>query len=159
MKVFLLRHGTAEDGADDFARRLVEKGRAQARQVAELLARMGARPDRILTSPLVRARETAEELVRRLGGRPAEIVVEDRLAPGHPLAAMAAALVEVEARAVLAVGHEPSLSRLAGYLTGAEGLRLDLRKGGLVELELPPGSSAPRGVLLGLIRPGHLRSS
>lgn len=157
MKVFLLRHGTAEEGADDFARRLVEKGRAQARQVAELLARMEERPDRILSSPLLRARETAEELLRRLGARPAEIVVEERLAPGRPLEAMAAALVEAEARTVLAVGHEPSLSRLAGHLTGAAGLRLDLRKGGLVELEILPSSA--RGVLLGLIRPGHLRSS
>jgi len=164
MKIYLLRHGTAEEGADDFARRLVAKGREQIRRVAQQLDRIGDRPDRILSSPLLRARDTAEELVERLGGDPSTIVVEERLAPGTPLVEMAAALVEVERPILLAVGHEPSLSQLAARLAGADGLRPDLRKGGLVELALlsPAGRSArsaPRAALLGLLRPGHLRSS
>ncbi len=158
MKILLLRHGTAEDGADDFARRLVAKGREQIRLVAGELARMGELPDRILASPLRRARDTAEELARQLRLDPEAIVVEERLAPGTPLARMAAALVAAEAEVVLAVGHEPSLSQLAAHLVGADGLRLDLRKGGLVELELlEPRGAPPRAVLLGLLRPGHLR--
>jgi phosphohistidine phosphatase SixA len=125
----------------------------------------------VLSSPLVRARQTAEVLLEALAlEQPPPLVVEPLLAPGVAVAqmAMAVAAPRVESAGpgrgerqprvepILAVGHEPSLSRLAGHLCGAPELRLELKKGGLVEIELAE-RDPPRGALLGLLRPGHLR--
>lgn len=137
--IWLLRHGDAEEGSgDDAARRLTAKGERQARNAGLALAALGVRIDVCLTSPRVRAAETA-----RLVAGPLGIVVETApgLAGGH-----FDALALVAGRGdVLLVGHEPDFSNTVAELTGAS---VQMKKGGLAAIE---GRR-----LVALLRPAHL---
>jgi phosphohistidine phosphatase len=161
MRIYLLRHGTAEDrldgGVDHPDRRLVNRGKKQAALVASLFETMDVRFDRAVSSPYARARETAEAVLRFLPSPP-QLELNENLQPdGRPQNAIEAIIGDGTVGAVLAVGHEPQLSMIAGLLTGSSSMRLDLRKGGLVELELL-SMEPPRAELLGLLRPRHLRA-
>jgi phosphohistidine phosphatase SixA len=118
----LLRHGDAApaNGGSDAARRLTERGRADVVLVAGQLA-SGPGPVRIFSSPLVRARETADLVANRL---PAPLAVErlDALSPDNEPEAVIDALLEqgIETGHVLMVGHQPLLGRLVEHLTGTE---------------------------------------
>jgi phosphohistidine phosphatase len=123
--IWFLRHGDAEDSSPDFERRLTEKGRRQAEDAGAALAALGVEPDVCLTSPRVRARETAELACQWLD---VEIALEEQLAGGpfDPLE-LSAGLGDV-----LLVGHEPDFSDEIERLTGA---RVDMKKGGLAAVE------------------------
>jgi phosphohistidine phosphatase len=123
--IWFLRHGDAEDGSDDFDRKLTEKGRRQSVDAGAALDALGIELDVCLTSPRVRARETAEHACEYLD---VEIVIEERLQGGRfdPLE-LAAGLDDV-----LLVGHEPDFSDAIAELTGA---RVDMKKGGLACVE------------------------
>ena len=138
--IYLLRHGDAEDGdGDDAARRLTAKGERQAEAAGRALAATG-RPDSdaCLTSPKLRAAETARLACAPLGLEP-EIAEELRGGPfdGPGLAAGRGD--------VLLVGHEPDFSGEVARLTGAS---VKLKKGGLAIVD---GST-----LLALLRPRDL---
>jgi len=158
VKLYLLRHGSAEARTGkrgDARRRLLRKGRDQCALAAGVLRRIGPVPDRVVSSPYVRAVQTAEEVSRRLGVK-GRVEQDPRLEPGASVSAIADAALEQKVRRVLLVGHEPGLSELAAFLCGGPNLRMGLRKGGVVEMEIT-SVSPPRGVLLGLVRPRHLR--
>lgn len=137
--ICLLRHGDAEDGdGDDAARRLTEKGQRQARAAGRALAKLGVEIDACLTSPKLRAAETAQAACEPLGLDP-EVSPELR-GGGFDALALAAGRGEV-----LMVGHEPDLSTEVARLSGG---RVKLNKGGLAILD---GST-----LVALLRPGEL---
>jgi len=148
MDLGLLRHAHAGDperwDRPDELRPLSEKGRQQAERLGRLLAAAGFVPDAVLTSPRVRARETAEIVADRLG---VAIHADARLGAYLDLATVDAILDEAgtPARAVL-VGHDPDFSDLLASLTGSPGLRM--RKGAFalldVERPLEPGSAELR---------------
>jgi phosphohistidine phosphatase len=123
--IWFLRHGDAEDGSDDFARKLTDKGRRQSADAGRALRALGVELDLCLTSPRVRARATAELACEHLD---VEITLEDRLQGGEfdPLD-LAAGLDNV-----LLVGHEPDFSDAVAQLTGG---RVDMKKGGLAGVE------------------------
>jgi phosphohistidine phosphatase len=123
--IWFLRHGDAEDGSDDFARKLTGKGRRQSADAGRALRALGVELELCLTSPRVRARETAELACERLD---VEVVVEERLQGGRfdPLE-LAAGLENV-----LLVGHEPDFSDAVAELTGG---RVDMKKGGLAGVD------------------------
>jgi phosphohistidine phosphatase len=137
--IWFLRHGDAEDGSPDFERKLSEKGRGQARDAGSALAALGVELEVCLTSPRVRARETAELAAAALR---VEVVSEDRLAGG----AFHAGELTAGLDSVLLVGHEPDFSDVIAELTGA---RVDMKKGGLAAVE--------DGVLRVLLRPKETR--
>jgi phosphohistidine phosphatase len=114
MQVHLVRHADSEPGEPDELRRLTAEGRRASRELGERLAREGVRPDAILTSPLLRARETGEELATALG-TPAE--PHDRLAPGATADDLRAA-VAGRGETVVVVGHQPDCGRIAAALGG-----------------------------------------
>ena len=116
MRVYLVRHGQAEPGDPDDLRRLTPHGREQARRLGILLDAEGALPDAIVSSPLLRARETADEMARALGVR-AE--VDERLAPGASADDVRAA-ISGRGRTVVLVGHEPDCGRAAAELGGGD---------------------------------------
>ena len=125
MDLILWRHAEAEEHADDLRRRLTSKGRKQAARAAEwLLQRLPARFT-LLSSPAVRANQTAQAL-----GTP--IKVEQVLAPGaSPKAIIAAAGWPDYKGAVVIVGHQPDLGRaLAQLMSGAKG-PWSIKKGAL----------------------------
>jgi phosphohistidine phosphatase len=137
--IYLLRHGDSEDGnGDDAARRLTEKGERQAKAAGRALARLGTEVDACLTSPKVRAAETARMAGEALGLEP-EIAIELR---GGPFDSLSLAAGRGD---VLLVGHEPDFSNEVACLTGA---RVKLRKGGLAIVD--------NGTLMALLRPKDL---
>lgn len=133
MDLYLLRHGIAEDtAASDAARRLTNEGRDKCRQAAAGLARLGLQPTHVWTSPLVRARETAELV---LPDHPAE--KRDVLA-NHPPAELLSELQTLpESAVVVCVGHEPQLSTMVEFLLRAEGL-VEMKKAGLAKVRFSP---------------------
>lgn len=155
MILYFLRHGKAGHGdpsdPDDDARELTEAGRDELRAAARVWGRLNLRPDVVLSSPLPRALQTAEALVRGLGLADAPVVV-DGLRPGASWGDMARALAEHrDARRVLFAGHEPDLSSAIELLTGARAIRM--RKGGLACVEFPGIPEPGAGELAWLIDP------
>ena len=114
MQLLLVRHAEAASGSPDELRPLTSAGRAQARSLGERLRSEGIAPTVILTSPLLRARETGDLLARELG---AETAVDERLAPGATPERVAEAAAE-RGGTVIAIGHQPDCSRIASALTG-----------------------------------------
>lgn len=138
--IYLLRHGEAEpgDGGDDAARPLTEKGKRQAQDAGRALALLGAAIDACLTSPKLRAIETARLACEPLGIEP-EVEPALESGPFDPLG-IAAGRGET-----MLVGHEPAFSTAVAGLTGG---RVKLRKGGLAVVD---GST-----LVALLRPAEL---
>jgi phosphohistidine phosphatase len=116
MLVFLVRHAHADTGEPDELRTLSERGRAEAAALADRLATHETPPQLVLTSPLVRARETADAIAGRTG---AEVRADERLAPGATAAALREAVAD-EAGPVAVVGHQPDCSEIAQELTGRD---------------------------------------
>ena len=156
MDVYILRHGIAEDlssGGSDAERALTPKGRQKLRQVLRLARAAAIRPSVILTSPLVRAVQTAEVAAAIFAYR-REVVRTNALLP---TASPQAIWQELRSRknepALLLVGHEPLLSQVVGYLLGTPGLRVALKKAGLVRIHIESFSAAPSGTLQWLLSP------
>ncbi len=150
--VHLLRHAHAGnperwDGPDD-VRPLSPKGRRQAERLGALLAAAGVGPDRIFTSPKVRAAQTATIVGAALGIAP---VVDDRLAQGCDLADLDAMIEGSGAREPMVVGHDPDLSLLLSVLLGARGQVM--RKGALATIDIRRPLRPGAGVLRWLVPP------
>jgi phosphohistidine phosphatase len=114
VRIYLVRHAEAAPGEPDHERRLTPEGREQALRVAERLAEAEPRPDAVLHSPLVRARETAELIAAPLG---IESDPDPRLAPGATADDVRGAIAG-RGEAVVVVGHQPDCGRVAAELTG-----------------------------------------
>lgn len=152
MKLYILRHAdageaSAEGYTTDAARVLTPKGIKRTRQLANALRQMEITFDVILSSPLIRAQQTAEIVARSLR-KEKHMRHAGQLAPDGSLSDVLALIESVRAKAgsILLVGHEPSLSHLISLLcTGGPNLGLTLKKGGLCRLELneaKPGSAS-----------------
>ena len=114
MRLYLVRHAEAAAGTPDELRPLTPDGREQARALGADLRQAGVSPDAIVTSPLLRARETALLVGQELG---IEMTVDARLSPGATADALSDA-VAGRGQTVIAVGHQPDCSRIAAALTG-----------------------------------------
>ena len=137
--LWLLRHGDAADGSPDAERPLTEKGETQSRNAGQALAALGVKMDACLTSPKVRAADTARLACEPLGIEPQ---LEPKLAGGpFDAEALAAGLGEN----VLLVGHDPDFSMAVHDMTGAQAR---IKKGGLAGVE--------KGEIKVLLRPGDL---
>jgi len=151
MQLLLLRHADAEpSAATDDVRALSDKGRQQAKRVARFCKERGLQPDLILTSPFLRAEETARIVGDELKS---ERVLSAFLAAGMiPSAALEELRACQRLDCVMLVGHEPDLSALAGTLLGAGNHgALRLRKATLVGLQLE--SLTPGGAQLEFLIP------
>jgi len=138
--LWLLRHGDAAEGSPDAERPLTEKGEKQARAAGRALHALGVKIDACLTSPRVRAMETARMACEPLGVEPQ---LEPKLSGGpFDAEALAAGLGDE----VLLVGHDPDFSMAVHDLTGAQ---VRMKKGGLAGLQ--------KGELSVLMRPAELK--
>lgn len=154
IQLYLLRHADAGDPmawpGDDADRPLSAKGRRQARRLGSLLADIGWKPDLILTSPKVRAAQTA-----RIVGKAIDVAAteESRLASAFEVADVGRMLAShPDAKRVVLVGHDPDFSAVASTLTGAA---IELRKGAIARIDLQDASpAAGQGALRWLIPPG-----
>jgi phosphohistidine phosphatase len=160
LEVYLIRHGLAaergEDYPDDSKRPLTSDGIAALRKEARALAALGMGFDHIITSPLVRTRQTAEVFAEHLETRPT-VSNSDALAP----AGSAAGVVQELARhakkgRVALVGHEPNLGELAARLIGSR-TPIPFKKGAICRIDfeaLPPKGT---GQLRWFVTPRMLR--
>ena len=139
--IWLLRHGEAEDiAADDASRRLTEKGERQSRTAGLALAKLGVELDACLTSPKVRALDTARLACEALGESRSRRRSRSVAATSIPKS------VAAGRGNVLLVGHEPDFSRAIQRATGA---RVEMKKGGLAAID--------DGLLVSLMRPRQVR--
>lgn len=141
MELLILRHGKAEDEhpKGDFDRALVDKGYRQSRAVAALLKRAGILPDVVLTSPRVRARQTAETFCEA-AGLPGPVLQGWIDCGMDPEGAIRELVAFCDFERVMIVGHEPDLSGLIEWLLGCSGSGVEMKKGGLACLEVHPPS-------------------
>lgn len=155
MRLYTLRHGLAGDRTkwqgDDAERPLTAQGKKKMAREAKRFCVLGIAPDAILTSPFVRAYQTAEIIGDELDIRVEE---DHRLAPGFSIDCLADILRErAGANGLLLVGHEPDLSQVVGNLIG--GGRVVMKKGGVACIDLPNPASL-QGELLWLLSPKTL---
>ena len=164
MHLFILRHGIAVDRsepgfADDTKRPLTPKGRRQLRQVAASIRAMKLRFDVIFSSPLVRARQTAELVAAELHLEK-RLILADELKPGvRPQRLIQKIKVlKPSPENLLLVGHEPDLSELISLLvTGDTVGGFALKKGGLAKLEIEKLRAGQCAILAWLLTPAQLK--
>jgi phosphohistidine phosphatase len=160
LTVYLVRHAIAaergNDWPDDAKRPLTPDGMARFKQVARGLAQVEVAVDAVLTSPLVRARQTAEILAAALPGSP-PIVETSALVPGAPLKAVVDELGKQGRRKRVAlVGHEPGIGELAGRLVGAAN-PIPFKKGAVCRIDFNGPPSEGPGILCWFAPPKILR--
>jgi phosphohistidine phosphatase len=141
MRLYFLRHGAADwpdwNRPDD-ERPLTKEGRRELHQVGEFLARLKAKPDLILTSPLPRASQTADIVAEHLQAR----VHEERLlSPGFGAEDLKRLRRKYPQQVLMLVGHEPDFSSTIASLTGGA---VKLSKAGVALVELDSGKSKLR---------------
>jgi phosphohistidine phosphatase len=144
MRLYLMRHGPAGNSAtwqgDDSLRPLTEKGMHRMRAAANGLKILNPAADILLTSPLARARQTADIVGETLNMTAIEQMA---LAPGFGLAQLAGLLtIYTDARGLMLFGHEPDFSNLIARLIAPRGdARIMMKKGACCALDLPNESS------------------
>ena len=161
-ELYLVRHAIAaergDDWPDDSKRPLTANGTTRFREAVEGLVWLGVGMDEILTSPLVRARQTADLLSAGLAEHP-PVKTVDELAPGHEVAEVIDALAKrVKRRRVGIVGHEPDLGDLAAALLNAP-RALPFRKGAVCRIDMDGLDSSRGGVLVWFLPPKILRKA
>ncbi|MFM9058102.1 MAG: phosphohistidine phosphatase SixA [Planctomycetaceae bacterium] len=139
-RLYIVRHATAEDVGDvgdDHARRLTKKGRKSFARLVRRLAEAGMEVDLVATSPLVRARETAEILAAELDCPRVEVV--DALAPGCDWESVVGWTVQQDAARVAWVGHAPCVGRLVALSVGDGSAAIRMAKGAVAAIRLDDG--------------------
>jgi phosphohistidine phosphatase len=161
MNLYIMRHAEAEAEAEngsDEARRLTARGREHTHDAAGGLRALGLRFDAILTSPLLRAAETAELVADEYASNPPPQILP-ALSPGIPPREAVGALNPFARHSkVLMVGHEPQLSKLLALLLTSNGaFTVRLKKGACVALELPKAIEPGAAELLWMLTQRQLR--
>jgi phosphohistidine phosphatase len=159
-ELYFIRHGLAEDRGeawpDDAKRPLTEDGMSRMRKATRGLARLGVCVDIVLTSPLIRTRQTAEIVAAGLDPRPSLVNVES-LTPGGSYAAVIADLEKHARKTRIAlVGHEPVIGEIAAKMIGSRHA-IEFKKGAVCRIDvetLPPGGP---GDLRWMLTPKILR--
>lgn len=163
MELYVLRHGiAAERGtyADDGRRPLTPEGTAKMRKIAAAFGPLGVRVGMVLSSPLVRARQTADIAAEALD---LPVTIVEELSAGAPPADIVEAIEDHvpedadDEAAVMIVGHEPDLSRLVSLLvSGNDWSGVRMKKGGLCKLTIGELRVGPCAILEWLLWPKQL---
>jgi phosphohistidine phosphatase len=159
MKLYLVRHATATEGIggpihSDAERPLITIGREEAQSVAIAIRRLGAKPDVFLTSPLVRAKQTAE-IFAEMFGQKDKLQLTDALAPGGTVSDLYKALKNLgRANEVFLFGHQPDMTRLAQTLLwSGPDLDLPFKKAAVCRIDIYDCPPTNPGTLKWLITP------
>ena len=158
--MFLFRHGSAIERDDrecppEPERFLTKEGKQRTRAAARGMARLGFEIDAVLSSPYLRARETAEIAMSALGVE-LQLRITRALLPEAEPAALRHELLRLGATGVLCVGHAPHLDRFAAYLVGSPVPVTALKKAGLAHLEATDLKNA-RAILVDVLTNKTLR--
>ena len=154
MEIWILRHAKAEDGGpgtSDEERELTPGGHETMQSVARAIARLEPKLDAILTSPLVRARQTAEPVARALSLED-EVIETDALVPDADPKEILREIGKKGFQRAMVVGHMPHLGKLLGYLlTGRTDTAIDMKKAALARIQFDGDSPKPPGTLTFLL--------
>jgi len=156
--LYIIRHaeavsrGTADVNADE-DRPLTDHGHAQARALSVALQKRKVRLDVLLTSPLLRARQTAEDLLDAWPDPKPELHQLDELAPEVKPSKLARELRKLGKESIGLVGHMPDLAAHAAWLIGSRKAQLDLEKAGVARLVCAEPPDKGSGVLVWLVPP------
>jgi phosphohistidine phosphatase len=155
MEIYLLRHGAAENvqpGHTDAERRLTGEGKNKTAEVVKMARRGGLEKPLVISSPYVRAVETARIVMEELAID--DLIRTPALVPhGGPEAVWSELREYSDARAVLLAGHEPLRGRLAAYLLNSPALQVEMKKSAMVRVDVEALRAAPRGILRWMITP------
>lgn len=159
-ELYIVRHAIAaergDDWPDDDKRPLTEKGVVRFKDGLAGLNWLDVGLDEIFSSPLVRAKQTADLLAAGIAGKP-PVKLLPALAPGHaPDVVMQQLAQTAKRRRIALVGHEPGLGELAAYLLGAK-RSLEFRKGGICRIDLQGLTENRPGSLIWFVTPKMLR--
>lgn len=156
MELYVFRHGIAEDaqpGHPDADRALTDEGRKKVAEVVQAARRAGFAPSLIISSPYLRAAQTAQVAEEELGYK-GDVVRTEALVPHGSPEAVWSELRDYRAEsAILLAGHEPLLSRLVAYLLAAPALRVEMKKAAMVRIDVESFGAAPHGTLRWMITP------
>jgi phosphohistidine phosphatase len=160
LELYLVRHGLAaergEDYPDDSKRPLTSAGIARLRKEAKALTTLDVDFDLIISSPLVRAKQTADTLATSMPSHP-EVILSDALAPaGTPAALFQELGRHMRKGRIALVGHEPSMGELAARLIGAR-TPLEFKKGGICRIDFEVFPPKGVGQLRWFVTPKMLR--
>lgn len=164
MRLFLVRHGSAEDpaGRADPERALTDEGRREVAEVSGAIAAAMEAPIEVLSSPYLRAEQTAEVLREILGIKP-KLRATDAMLPDSDFGALRPALADLGARGtrtVIAVGHNPSISIMVGQaVAGGDGARVAMAKAAVACIDLDDLNGRAAGELRWLISPKAVRGA
>lgn len=162
MEVYIIRHADAlplgEGGTTtDADRPLSPAGKSQARALAVSLQQHGVLLSHVLTSPLLRAKQTADELLQAWSSPAPALETCDELSPGGSAKKLAKYLRELKSDAVALVGHQPDLGEHVAWLIGSKRAQIDLAKAGVAAIHIPEDPGKGAGVLLWLVTPDWWR--
>jgi phosphohistidine phosphatase len=157
MEVYLLRHGIADDDSPtgrDSDRQLTAEGRRKLKDVLKTIAAAGVSPTVIVSSPYLRALQTAE-IAREILGCPDEVHRSDALVPeSDPQQVWQEIRNSYKGSdSILLASHEPLMSRCAGFLLGYPDLLVDFKKGAIVRIDIEQFGMQPRGLLRWMLVP------
>jgi phosphohistidine phosphatase len=158
MELYVIRHADAVNLGEqnitvDADRPLSERGKRQAKEVGAALVAKGIRPAILVTSPLVRARQTAEGMLSQFGDNPPVLQEADAVAPGFKRKDLARYLRGLNPASVAVVGHEPDLSRWIAWLIGSKNAQIDFAKAGVALIHFPDEVRKGDGSLVWLLTP------
>ena len=156
MELYLLRHGIAEDGrpgSADSARELTDEGREKTAAVLKRAKLGGVAPSLLLSSPYIRAHQTAKIAARELDYEGDIELIESLVPHGTPESVWADIRDRADEAAILLAGHEPLLSSLVAYLLNSPALRVDMKKAALVRLDVQSVGAMPHGTLRWMLVP------
>jgi len=160
MMLYIVRHGIAVDRTDpnsppDPERPLTARGIKKTRLAALGLVKLGIQPESFITSPLVRAVQTAEIFAEALGFAPSKIRTSEHLKPAADPAEFLKELSRLKAKEAICFGHAPQLDTMISQLAGARGVFTSLKKAGVACFER--GASQGRWEMVWLVTPKTLR--
>jgi phosphohistidine phosphatase len=156
MELYIFRHGIAADavaGQPDADRALTDAGRKKTAEVVRTARRAGVDPSLIVSSPYLRAIQTARIAADEFGYRGEMLRTETLVPHGTPEDVWSELRDYRDERAVLVAGHEPLLSQLVAWLLAAPELRVDMKKAAMVRLDLESFGPVPHGTLRWMITP------
>jgi phosphohistidine phosphatase len=156
VELYLFRHGIAEDvkpGSSDANRALTDQGRKKVAEVVKAARRAGVEPSLIVSSPYVRAVETAQIAVEGFEYKGDVIRMETLVPHGSPAKVWNELRDYREESSILLAGHEPLFSHLAAYLLASPALRVEMKKAAMIRIDVETLGPAPHGTLRWLIAP------
>ena len=154
MILYLVRHGIAEDHSPDGdeMRALTDEGRSKLEDLFGRVAKVGIKPDRILTSPYKRAAQTARLAAKLLDG-PEPVETRALVPHASPRDVWDEVRANQDADELLCASHEPLLSSTVSHLLNAPTLRVEVKKGAMIAIEFDGLRGEPKGVLRWMLIP------